>query len=111
MPQDYHASVNAVLEAREMFESLPSSVRRRFGNDPAAFLDFVGDEENRDEMEKMGLLKAGKVSPEGEPDKKDTTPADSPHGISDTKSTPQKEDTKIEKSDKKNGAWTVHYLM
>jgi len=55
--QDYHTSVNQVLAAQEAFNSLPARIRSRFGNDPAAFLDFIGDESNRDEAREMGLLK------------------------------------------------------
>lgn len=59
-PSDYHESMNSVLRADEMFSSLPSSVRRRFHNDPGAFLDFVADPNNAQEMVKMGLAKASK---------------------------------------------------
>jgi phage internal scaffolding protein len=46
-----------------MFNDLPSSIRSRFGNDPAAFLDFVNDEGNADEMIKLGLIeKTGEVA-------------------------------------------------
>lgn len=62
--QDYHTSLNQVLAAREVFDSLPSQLRRRFGNDPALFLDFVGNEANRDEMMSLGLLKAAPAAPE-----------------------------------------------
>lgn len=54
-PQDYQESMNAVLAADEMFQTLPSSIRRRFHNDPGTFLDFVGNPENAEEMIKMGL--------------------------------------------------------
>ncbi|AXL14684.1 internal scaffolding protein [Microviridae sp.] len=53
---DYHECMNAILEAENAFQSLPSSVRTRFQNDPAAFLDFVQDEENIEEMRSLGLL-------------------------------------------------------
>lgn len=52
----YHESMNAVIAAQTAFESLPASIRSRFGNDPAAFLDFVNDDANREEMGRMGLL-------------------------------------------------------
>lgn len=55
--QDYQTSLNEVIKAQDMFMSLPSEVRTRFGNDPAQFLDFVGREENRSEMKKLGLLR------------------------------------------------------
>lgn len=54
--QDYQTSLNQVMAAQDMFNSLPSSVRARFFNDPAHFLHFVSDEANRDEMRSMGLL-------------------------------------------------------
>jgi len=57
-PEDYHASMNAVIEADEMFQTLPAAMRRRFHNDPGAFIDFVGNPENQDELIKLGLAKA-----------------------------------------------------
>lgn len=54
-PMDYQESLNQVLEAEEMFSSLPSKIRARFGNSPAAFLDFVDNPESGPEMVKMGL--------------------------------------------------------
>lgn len=53
--QDYQASVNQVLEAQEAFMTLPSSVRKRFDNDPGVFLDFVMEPSNLDEMVSLGL--------------------------------------------------------
>ena len=40
MPDDYHTSMNVVGEAKSMFEELPSTLRRHFGDDVSAFLDF-----------------------------------------------------------------------
>lgn len=57
VPADYHQAANQVLAAQEMFLELPAKVRKRFGNDPGAFLEFVGDPENRSELEKLGLAK------------------------------------------------------
>lgn len=53
--QDYHQSMNIILKSNEMFAELPSSVRKQFSNDPAAFLDFVNDESNHDKLQDMGL--------------------------------------------------------
>ena len=39
-----------------MFDSLPSSLRERFSNDPSRLLAFVDDESNFDEAVKLGLL-------------------------------------------------------
>lgn len=53
--EDYHTSVLKVVEAQRMFESLPSTLRSRFANDPGNFLMFVQDPANVDEMVKLGL--------------------------------------------------------
>lgn len=59
---DYHESMNKVIAADSMFKSLPSSVRFRFNNDPALFLDFVHNPDNVEELRKMGLTKSSVVS-------------------------------------------------
>lgn len=71
-----------VAEARTMFEELPAEVRNRFDNDPAQFLDFVGDDKNREEARKLGLLK-----PEA-PRPPETPPAPSTQGVEPPKATP-----------------------
>ena len=55
---DYHSAMNAIVEAQSAFDQLPAKVRARFGNDPAEFLDFVYNEENRDEAIRLGLVEA-----------------------------------------------------
>lgn len=70
---EYQEACNRVLEARQMFESLPAGVRKRFQNDPAEFLAFVHDPANEEELVKMGLAKARKEAldapePAPEPD-------------------------------------------
>lgn len=55
--QDYQSSLNQVIAAQDMFASLPSSLRNRFSNNPASFLDFVSNPSNKDEMRSLGLLK------------------------------------------------------
>ncbi len=51
----YHESLNKLLAAQEAFASIPSSIRRKFGNDPAEFLEFAQNPENLDQMIEMGL--------------------------------------------------------
>lgn len=53
---DYQQNMQKVVEAREMFERLPSAVRERFGNNPGALISFVLDGNNRDEAIKLGIL-------------------------------------------------------
>jgi len=55
---DYQTSLNVVLEAQDGFMKMPAHVRSRFHNDPAAFLEFLGKEENRAEAEKLGVVVA-----------------------------------------------------
>ncbi|AXH77584.1 MAG: internal scaffolding protein [Microviridae sp.] len=54
---DFQAMQDQVVEARNLFGQLPSTLRNRFANDPAAFLEYVQDEANYPEMRKLGLLK------------------------------------------------------
>lgn len=63
-PMEFRDAMEIVRHATEMFEDLDSSIRKRFGQDPKAFLDFVqevddkGNLKNIDEMRKMGLARA-----------------------------------------------------
>ncbi len=52
---DFQTSLEIVARGRDMFNELPSSIRTKFENDPAKFLDFVQNEENLQEMQEMGL--------------------------------------------------------
>lgn len=47
---------NKLIEAQEMFMQLPAKIRRRFDNDPTAFIDFVQNPDNKSEMEELGIL-------------------------------------------------------
>lgn len=54
-------SAYAIVEkAKIQFDLLDSSLRRRFKNDPALFLEFVENPENKDELIKLGLAKEEK---------------------------------------------------
>lgn len=53
----YRDALLMVNKARDMFMSLDALVRERFGNDPAKLLDFLGDDKNREEAVKLGLVK------------------------------------------------------
>ena len=53
---DYQAAIHTIMEADEMFSSLPAAVRDKFDNSPAEFLKFVENPENHDEMAELGLL-------------------------------------------------------
>lgn len=52
---DYRGCLDVVLQAQKLFGELPSQIRQKFDNEPAAFLDFCNDPRNIDEMISMGL--------------------------------------------------------
>lgn len=54
---DYMESLNVVARANEAFAELSAKLRERFNNDPARMLEFLSDENNRDEAIKLGLIK------------------------------------------------------
>lgn len=54
--QEYHEYMNNVVSAQQMFDQMPAAWRKRFGNDPAQFLEFMDDPENVDEMRSLGML-------------------------------------------------------
>ncbi|AXH73808.1 MAG: internal scaffolding protein [Microviridae sp.] len=54
---DYQECMEFVAGAQSLFNELPSSLRNRFDNSPAQFLDFTSNPENYAEMSKLGLLK------------------------------------------------------
>lgn len=64
---DFHTAMVQVTAAQASFDTLPSHIRTRFGNDPAAFLDFVHDDANTAEMIKMGLLPPSRPEPTPRP--------------------------------------------
>lgn len=60
---DFHTAMNTIREADEMFLSLPASIRDRFDNDPAKFVDFATDKNNLAEMREMGLARKADGTP------------------------------------------------
>jgi phage internal scaffolding protein len=55
---DFQEAMNAIIKARDTFSSVPSEIRKRFDNDPAAFMDFVRNPDNKQELVEMGLATA-----------------------------------------------------
>lgn len=43
-------------EAERQFMSLPAHIRKRFDNNPQLLIEFLSNEENRSEAEKLGLI-------------------------------------------------------
>jgi len=53
---DYHTALNRVIAAQDEFDGLPAQIRARFDNDPAKLIEFLNDEVNRPEAEKLGII-------------------------------------------------------
>lgn len=53
---DYQGALNLIRAADAGFMTLPADLRSRFQNDPGQMLDFLSDDGNRAEAEKLGLL-------------------------------------------------------
>lgn len=64
---EFRAMVDTVNAAKDAFAALPAEIRTRFGNDPREFVDFCSDEQNKDELVRLGL--AAKPSVEDPLDK------------------------------------------
>lgn len=54
---EFHEIQNQVIQARGMFDELPSKIRSRFSNDPGKLLDFMSDAANREEAIQLGLIR------------------------------------------------------
>lgn len=68
VPQDYGEALRLIESSKEKFDALPSDVREKFDSNPYNLIKFLGDEKNRDEAVKLGLVKPPevKVKPNGE---------------------------------------------
>jgi phage internal scaffolding protein len=64
---DYHTALNAVIAADAAFMQLPADIRIRFNNDAGAFVDFVSDDNNRAEAERLGLVLPAAVAADSNP--------------------------------------------
>ena len=73
---DYMDAQNFVIEAGEMFDALPSRIRKRFGNSPAQLLEFLADSANVSEAISLGLISAPvEPEPQSEPEPSPVNPA------------------------------------
>lgn len=58
---DFQSVMEQIGRASEFFTNeLPASVREKFGNDPAAFLDALADPSRRELLEELGILEKEK---------------------------------------------------
>lgn len=61
---DFQEAMNAVLQAEQTFDQLPSEVRREFNNNPAEMIDFCANPENLDRARALGLAKPAEIVPD-----------------------------------------------
>lgn len=52
---DYKESLNKIIKAQDSFMELPSEIRKKFGNDPGNYIEFVTNPNNKEEMIDLGL--------------------------------------------------------
>lgn len=70
--QDFRSSLDKVLQANNAFNSLPAVIRKRFGNDPEQLVQFLDDNKNYEEAEKLGFV-VKKAETKQEPKNDDQT--------------------------------------
>lgn len=74
---EFQDALNIVINAEYQFSLLDAKTRKRFGNDPAEYLEFVNNPENMEDAIKLGLFI-----------KREETPSVDPKGISEEGVTP-----------------------
>ncbi len=68
---DFQECQNQIQDAHKAFMTLPPDLRARFENEPAQLLDFMKDENNREEAIELGIItKATETTPEPTPEPK-----------------------------------------
>lgn len=60
---NYQEALAAIKIADEAFADLPSSLRKRFDNDPAKYVEFCSDPANLPELRELGLANPLPVDP------------------------------------------------
>lgn len=77
---DYKSGTERIMAAQSLFMELPSSIRDRFHNDPAKFIEFATDEKNIEELRSMGLAEPAPQKPEAPLTRKDFEELTKPKG-------------------------------
>lgn len=63
----FQEALQQLQEAEDHFNALPATVRARFQNNPAELIDFVRNDQNREEAISIGLLPKPAVEVKPEP--------------------------------------------
>ncbi|AXL15043.1 internal scaffolding protein [Microviridae sp.] len=94
----YHESMNQIITANNMFQELPSQVRKKFHNSPEEFLEYVSDPENVSNLVDLGLAERspGTTHSPGKTSDHETTKSEPPSGSTDKSKPPASKDAKKE---------------
>lgn len=60
---DFQEMMNIMIKARDTFDKVPLDIRKRFGHDPAEFMDFVHNPDNAQALIDMGLAEPPEPPP------------------------------------------------
>lgn len=74
---DYKTAVDRVMAVEDEFMSLPAEIRARFNNEPESLIEFLNNEENRQEAVKLGLLETNDLETAPAVEEKTPTPKES----------------------------------
>lgn len=72
---DYQDSLNLVIAVKDKFMHLPAQVRERFKHKPEEFVQFMENDENKEEAIKLGLIPDDYEEPLFKADSDKTIPA------------------------------------
>lgn len=53
---DFQTMKNKMIQVQNYFNSLPVEIRNKFGNDPHNLMEFMNNDENKEEAIKLGLI-------------------------------------------------------
>lgn len=80
LPDNAQEMYNRMIEAKNNFDNLPLAVRKRFNYDPAAFLEFVDNPENLDDLVAMGLATKTAIESDNHTESMDNNAGDNANG-------------------------------
>jgi len=52
----YQEALNLIMQAQDVFDSVPAHIRKEFDNDPQAFVEFTTNPNNRSTLVDWGLV-------------------------------------------------------
>jgi len=53
---DFQETMNIIIKAQDSFQSVPSDIRKQFNNNPAEFMDYIHNPENKEQLVAWGMM-------------------------------------------------------